>query len=70
MNCSCPTCLETFTQDCPIYSTACGHIFHLNCIERWLENKVSCPQCRKRCIRSDLRRIYLTSEGKNEILIK
>ena len=63
MDCSCPTCLETFTQNCLIYSTPCGHIYHLNCIERWLKDNVSCPQCRKRCIWSDLRRIYLSSEG-------
>ena len=69
MNCSCPTCLETFTQNCLIYSTPCGHLYHLNCIERWLKNNISCPQCRKRCNRSDLRRIYLSSEGKSKVII-
>ena len=25
----------------------------------------SCPQCRQRCQQSELRRVYLSSEGKN-----
>lgn len=25
----------------------CGHVFHLNCLRRWLEQKVKCPTCRK-----------------------
>ena len=24
----------------------CGHIFHLNCLRRWLETNVQCPTCR------------------------
>ena len=26
----------------------CGHIFHSNCIERWLKNKKECPLCRQK----------------------
>ena len=70
MNCSCPTCLETFTQNCLIYSTPCGHIYHLNCIERWLKDNVSCPQCRKRCIWSDLRRTTMIACLFSQIMSK
>ena len=65
MNSSCSICLATFTQSCHVFSTTCAHIFHQNCIERWLGDQTSCPQCRKRCQRSELRRIYLSNEGKD-----
>mmetsp|Transcript_18737 Transcript_18737/g.13563 ORF Transcript_18737/g.13563 Transcript_18737/m.13563 type:complete len:96 (+) Transcript_18737:247-534(+) len=24
----------------------CGHVFHLNCLRRWLEQNIQCPTCR------------------------
>jgi hypothetical protein len=24
----------------------CGHYFHVNCLDRWLESKITCPSCR------------------------
>ena len=26
----------------------CGHMFHLNCLRRWLETNAICPTCRER----------------------
>ena len=26
----------------------CGHMFHSNCIEKWLKNKKECPLCRQK----------------------
>ena len=26
--------------------TKCGHTFHIECLDRWLENKITCPTCR------------------------
>ena len=50
MDIDCPTCLNSFTLECDISATKCGHVFHTNCIEKWLETgKKSCPQCRKNC---------------------
>ena len=65
LNSSCPTCLESFSQSCHIFSTPCGHIFHKNCILRWLEGQASCPQCRQRCQQNTLQRIYL-NDGKDQ----
>lgn len=50
MNISCSICLESFTQRSDISTTLCGHVFHTNCIQRWLQNgRKICSQCRKGC---------------------
>ena len=51
MDIACPTCLNPFTSPCDISATKCGHVFHTNCIEKWLKTgKKTCPQCRKNCM--------------------
>ena len=30
-------------QDDPITIGKCGHIFHLNCLNKWMEQSVCCP---------------------------
>ena len=48
MNIACSTCLESFTSISDISTTSCGHVFHTNCIKKWMENGSNqCPQCRK-----------------------
>ena len=43
--------INPFTLECDISATKCGHVFHTNCIEKWLKTgKKTCPQCRKNCI--------------------
>ncbi len=46
MNDVCSICLETGGGDDsnPWFSTSCGHVFHLACIEKWRHS--SCPLCR------------------------
>lgn len=49
----CPICLVKFVdeQECDethlgVKMPVCGHIFHKNCIEKWLEHTNSCAMCR------------------------
>ena len=49
MKISCQICLEVFTEECQLSSTFCGHLFHSNCLEKSLESKNTCPNCRKSC---------------------
>ncbi len=42
---TCPICLDALeTSD--IINISCGHSFHKNCIEEWLDYNITCPYCR------------------------
>ena len=42
----CVICFEKLVSE-NVQELACGHMFHHNCIERWLEDNSTCPCCRK-----------------------
>lgn len=58
----CPICLDNWTNsgEHRICALKCGHLFGLKCVNRWLasQQRKSCPTCKKRVIRSDIRYIY------------
>jgi hypothetical protein len=41
----CPICLAH--AEAPV-ALACGHAFHLACVDRWLAHDATCPMCRRR----------------------
>ena len=43
---SCSVCIETFSSTCEVKQLPCGHLFHANCINRWLHRSATCPFCR------------------------
>ena len=66
MNTACSTCLELFTSKSDISTTPCGHVFHTNCITKWLENgQNDCSECRKECTANEIIKLYF-SEGEPE----
>ena len=52
----CPICLEEMkVGEEEFYEVkVCGHVFHSVCLLGWLENKRSCPICRKEIIGVEL----------------
>uniref|UniRef100_A0A3B0MSV8 RING-type E3 ubiquitin transferase n=1 Tax=Theileria annulata TaxID=5874 RepID=A0A3B0MSV8_THEAN len=42
----CSVCYEIMLKNENIISLRCGHIFHEECVNRWLIDKNSCPYCR------------------------
>ena len=64
MDIACPICLNPFTMQCDISTNQCGHMFHSNCITKWIETrKKTCPQCRKSCTLEKLIKLYLPATG-------
>jgi len=45
-NPSCSICMEEYCGTKPIVKTACGHIFHKQCLKNWLQVDKTCPLCR------------------------
>lgn len=39
----CSICLEDLNSN--LYALQCGHLFHENCIQKWLKLKKYCPVC-------------------------
>lgn len=42
-NTECPICLNSIDVGAKLI---CNHVFHISCIQMWIENKNICPLCR------------------------
>merc|ERR1711957_460119 len=41
----CAICQDTMSQGDAVRRLPCAHIFHADCIEKWLRLKLTCPLC-------------------------
>jgi len=44
----CSICIDGMEQEYKV--TKCGHLFHRECLFKWLENNVTCPLCRNKLL--------------------
>lgn len=42
----CSICLNPVESEGTIYDIPCKHVFHENCLSKWLERQQTCPLCR------------------------
>lgn len=52
----CAICWNTMFE---LTCTPCGHIYCVRCIERELQDRKRCPQCRRACTKRQLRRLFV-----------
>ena len=57
----CPICLQKYKSADIIKEFPCKHIFHKNCIFKWLKQSNVCPIC-KNDISEEIKKIELTGE--------
>ena len=50
----CPICIEPFKEGDELYRLRCGHIYHTECIEEWININRICPTCRNTIIGDDI----------------
>ena len=61
MNVACSICLESFILTSDIYTTPCGHVFHYECIRKWLERgNPNCSLCRQNCDINEITRLHFS----------
>ena len=45
-NLKCIICMDDFEENEKVKQLGCGHIFHGECIDKWLEKQKNCPFCK------------------------
>lgn len=45
----CAICLSDFEKNCSVSWLQCSHVFHEDCISRWVSAQAHCPLCRAPC---------------------
>ncbi|OWR49790.1 hypothetical protein KGM_214851 [Danaus plexippus plexippus] len=68
MHILCTICSDIVNQAENIYVTKCGHVFHYNCLSKWIARSKSCPQCRNKVTDKCMFRFYptISNEATNE----
>lgn len=55
----CAVCLSEFKEDEEIRKLKCPHIFHKDCLDRWLQQcSATCPLCRNKVLQDDVLASY------------
>ncbi|ALC42582.1 maker136 [Drosophila busckii] len=62
----CVICTEAFTNTDAINLTACGHMFHVNCLKQWRDRSPTCPHCRNTCTERNITRVYFSFTNSDE----
>lgn len=58
MQITCSICSDLLVEKDTVVATSCGHLFHHQCLIKWLERSKSCPQCRAKSNEKSLNRIF------------
>lgn len=66
----CVICTDPFYGAVGIVSTKCGHVFHTECLLKWIENSETCPECRGPVSKKNIRKLKFNIAPTNEALLE
>lgn len=64
MNCS--ICFSISFKSEGISAARCGHCFHTDCIEKWLKESQTCPECKEALQMTSLFKLYIQFTDKGD----
>ncbi|XP_050524401.1 PAX-interacting protein 1-like [Daktulosphaira vitifoliae] len=67
---TCSICDETFVgcYQTAVFTTLCGHVFHLHCLKTWLNRAKTCPNCRSTVLENQLIKLFLQIDPNARII--
>ena len=65
----CVICIEPIRNDTQCRMLSCFHIFHSECVEKWLIENASCPMCAKVLVSKDDIKLDLKKHQMNSIVV-
>jgi len=65
---TCSICLEDFLGETICRQLYCEHIYHSKCIEDWLAQHESCPNCKKSMLKPDIEE-FLSAPKNEQVLL-
>ena len=73
MNVACSTCLDSLTLESGISATPCGHVFHTDCLAKWIESGQNiCSHCRAEFQKKNIVKLFFSQNElglqQNEII--
>ena len=58
---TCAICQEKYGEMDMVTFLYCNHLFHYDCISRWIDNKGTCPYCRNEDMNAKISKKYRNS---------
>ncbi|CAI6360450.1 unnamed protein product [Macrosiphum euphorbiae] len=68
---TCSICNETFVgiHHDTTYTTQCGHVFHHECLKKWLTRSKTCPHCRSPVLENNLIKLFLQVDSNAQVTL-
>jgi len=67
----CTICSEQFDNNArDVSALKCGHVFHADCLQTWLNRSMTCPQCRQKVTKTGvIQKLYFSRPDGDDSIV-